>query len=167
MRLPGKILVLGGLALAIFGMFYGLWYALAVEHQTLNDMGSSLARAFVAAANRQWAEADSALAAYGGTRYDYVRQVDVHSHWIGLSMLLIILGVLFERVGFSERTCFALALGLLAGSVVFPLGVILETVRSVANVAAVLAVIGSALVIGALAAIAVGFTRKSAGTRPA
>ena len=164
MRLPGKMLVFSGVLLATFGMLYGLWYALALEHQRLNGMGASLARAFVAAANRSWAESESALAAYGKTKYDYVREVDVHSHWIGLSMLLIILGMRFEKVGFQERTRFGLALALLTGSVVFPLGIIFETARHGVAVGSALAVVGSALVIASLAAIAVGFTRTKAGT---
>ena len=37
------------------------------------------------------------------TKYDYVRQVDLHSHWIGLAMLMIVLGVVFDEVAFGER----------------------------------------------------------------
>ncbi|MBV9622674.1 MAG: hypothetical protein JOZ14_01720 [Acidobacteria bacterium] len=162
MRAPGKVLVFGGVLLATFGMLYGLWYALALEHQTLNGMGVSLSRAFAAAAERRSTESEDALAAYGKTKCDYLRQVDVHSHWIGLAMLLIVLGMAFEKVGFAERTRLRLALALLTGSVVFPLGVILETAR-VGAAASGLAVSGSVLVIGSLAVIAVGFARKRAG----
>lgn len=162
-----KILVFGGLALAALGMLYGLYYAVLVEHQTLDRIGGALASAFLAAASGHPAESDSALAVYRETKYDYVRQVDVHSHWIGLAMLLIILGAVFDRLGFSERTRFSLALALLTGSVVFPLGVILETSRRAKGVAAGLAVIGSAMIIMALAVVAVGFTRQKAGPNPA
>src|SRR5207237_1444333 len=79
-----KVLVFGGLALAAFGMLYGLYYAVFVEHQTLDQMGGSLANAFVHAAQRQMADSRAALDAYASVKYDYVRQVDVHSHWIGL-----------------------------------------------------------------------------------
>ncbi len=74
-----KVLVFGGLALAAFGMLYGLYYAVFVEHQTLDHMGRSLATAFVCAAERQIPESRMALDAYALTKYDYVRQVDVHS----------------------------------------------------------------------------------------
>jgi hypothetical protein len=50
---------------------------------------------------------------------------------------------------------------MLAGSVVFPLGVILQTVRMV-PLGSALAIAGSALVIGALGATAVGFMRGDA-----
>jgi len=153
-----KLLVFGGIFLAALGMLYGLHYAVFVEHQTLARMGGSLAGAFTHAAERRWDDSQLALIAYRETKYDYVRQVDVHSHWIGLAMLMIVLGVVFDEVTFSERVRFAIALAMLAGSVVFPLGVILQTVRMVA-LGSALAIAGSALVIVALGATAVGFMR--------
>ena len=83
-------------------MLYGLHYAVFVEHQTLDRMGGSLAQAFVHAAERNPTEAHGALNSYAATKYDYVRQVDIHSHWIGLAMLLMVLGVVFDSVAFSE-----------------------------------------------------------------
>jgi hypothetical protein len=157
-----KLLLFGGLLLAAFGMLYGLHYALFVEHQTLDHMGGSLATAFVNAAERQLPQAHDAIAAYGAARYDYVRQVDVHSHWIGLAMLMIALGVVFDNVAFGERLRFWIALALLVGSVIFPLGVILQAANHGGTFASALAVVGSALVIVALAAVAVGFARQSA-----
>lgn len=154
-----KILILGGIALAAFGMLYGLHYALFVEHQTLERLGNALADAFVRVAQGRVADAQASIDAYGLTRYNYVRQVDVHSHWIGLAMLLIVLGVVFERVGFSESVRRWLALALLTGSVVFPLGVILQTATHNGVLTSALAVGGSVLVTFSLAAVALGFTR--------
>ena len=157
-----KILVLGGLTLAALGMLYGLYYAVFVEHQTLDHMGGSLAQSFAAAAQRHPAESASALEEYGKTKYDYVRQVDIHSHWIGLAMIMIVLGVAFERVNFSEGVRQLLALALLAGSVLFPLAVLLQTYDHGGVIFKALAVVGSGLVIAALAATAVGFSRGGA-----
>jgi hypothetical protein len=139
-------------------MLYGLHYAVFVEHQTLDRMGGSLAGAFAHASERRWDDSQSGLTAYRETKYDYVRQVDLHSHWIGLAMLLIVLGVVFDEVALGERARFAISLVLLAGSVVFPLGVILQTLR-MAPLGSAMAIAGSALVIVALAATAVGFMR--------
>jgi len=157
-----KLLIFGGLALATFGMLYGLHYAVFVEHQTLDRMGGSLATAFTFAAERRMPEARNAVDVYGATKYDYVRQVDVHSHWIGLAMLMIVLGAVFDSVAFSERMRLLVALALLIGSVMFPLGVILQTASHGGMLASALAVLGSALVIVALGAVAVGFARQSA-----
>ena len=156
-----KLLVFGGLALAAFGMLYGLHYAVFVEHQTLDRMGGSLATAFTHAAERRIPEARNAVDVYGATKYDYVRQVDVHSHWIGLAMLMIVLGAVFDSIAFSERMRLLIALTLLVGSAVFPLGVILQTARHGSMLPSTFAVLGSALVIVALAAVAVGFARQS------
>jgi hypothetical protein len=147
-------------------MLYGLHYAVFAEHQTLDRMGGSLAGAFAHAAERRGDDSQLALTAYRETKYDYVRQVDLHSHWIGLAMLLIVLGMVFDEVAFSERARFAIALAMLAGSIVFPLGVILQTMRMAPLTAqlggSALPIAGSALVIAALSATAVGFMRKGA-----
>jgi hypothetical protein len=153
------LLIFGGLSLAAFGMLFGLYYAIFVEHQTLDTMGGSLAAAFVHAAERDRGKSEAALVSYAETKYDYVRQVDVHSHWIGLAMLMIVLGVVFDEVAFRERARFWIALALLIGSGLFPLGVILQTARF-ELCGSVLAVGGSGLVIASLSIIAVGFARQ-------
>jgi len=159
-----KLLIFGGMTLAVFGMLYGLQYALFVEHQTLDRMGGSLAQSFSAAASRNLGQSQAALEQYGETKYDYVRQVDAHSHWIGLAMLMIVLGVIFERVNFSERIRQLVAFSLLAGSALFPLAVILQTFHHGAVVLKALAVVGSGLVIAALAATSWGFARSRTAT---
>ena len=146
-------------SLAAFGMLYGLHYAVFVEHQTLGQLGGSLTQAFQHAAERHPAQSKAALDAYGETKYDYVRQVDGHSHWIGLAMLMIVLGVLFERVNLSEGIRQAIALALLVGSAAFPLAVILQTYHHGAMALKGLTVASSGLVITALAATAWGFSR--------
>ncbi len=157
-----KLLIFGGIGLAALGMLYGLHYAVFVEHQTLDRMGGALATGFVNAANRQMAGAHAGIDTYSATKYDYVRQVDLHSHWIGLGMLMIVLGVVFDGVAFSERVQWLLALALVIGSITFPLGVILQTVNHGAPYALALAVIGSGLVLAALTGVAVGFVRSGA-----
>ena len=47
-----KLLIFGGMTLAALGMLYGVEYAVFTEHQTLDQMGGSLAQSFAAAANR-------------------------------------------------------------------------------------------------------------------
>lgn len=154
------LLIFGGITLAVLGMLYGLHYALFVEHQTLDRMGGALTQSFSAAANRNTEQSQAALKQYGETKYDYVRQVDAHSHWLGLAMLMIVLGVIFARVNFREGLRQLVAVSLLMGSVVFPLAVILQTYHHGAVILKTLAVIGSGLVIAGLAATALGFVSK-------
>jgi hypothetical protein len=158
----GKLLLFGGLALAVISMLYGLQYALFTEHQTLDHMGGSLAQSFIAAASRNASHSQAALEEYRESKYDYVRQVDAHSHGVGLAMLMMILGVIFERVNFREGIRRLVALSLLAGGALFPAAVILQTYHHDAIVLKGLAVAGSGLVIAALAATAWGFARPRA-----
>jgi hypothetical protein len=161
MNRSGKILLFGGMALAGFGMLYGLHYAVFIEHQTLDKMGGALAGGFIQTAQGRMPEARAAIDAYGRTKYNYVRQVDVHSHWIGLAMLMIVLGAVFEKVAFSEPLRRGIALALLAGSILFPFGVMVQTATHGGRFASGLAIGGSALVTLGLAACAVGFARQS------
>jgi hypothetical protein len=162
MTVSRKILIFGGLALAAVGMIFGLQYALFSEHQTLDQMGGSLAQSFVAAAGRNPARSQSELERYAETKYNYVREVDAHSHWIGLAMLMIIMGVVFDGVHFKERARQIIASSLLAGSILFPLAVILQTYQHGAAVFKGLAIVGPGLVIAALVAAAWGFARTRA-----
>jgi hypothetical protein len=153
-----RLLILGGIALALLGMGYGMWYAVFAEHQELEGIGKSLATGFSAAAERNPAAANGELARYRELKYAYDRHVDVHGHWIGLAMLAILLGIAYERVKFSENMKLLLAAGLLIGAVLFPFGVMLQTFSHGGGPRAV-AVAGSALVIASLAGMTLGFAR--------
>jgi hypothetical protein len=154
-----RLLLAGGIALAIWGMGYGLWYAVFAEHQALEEIGSSLAAGFSEAAARNSALTENSLQQYQQAKYVYDRQVDVHGHWIGLAMILIVLGIGLDRLAFSERIKMLLSASALLGSFLFPLGVLLQTADH-GNGPRALAVLGSALVIVAFAAFTLGFARK-------
>lgn len=156
-----RLLLFGGIALAIVGMGYGLWYAVFAEHQALDGIGHSLASSFQAAAQRNSAAAENSLLQYREAKYAYDRQVDVHGHWIGLAMLLIVLAIAFDHVALSEKLKQLLAWALLLGAVLFPLGVLLQTWSHGALPRAI-AILGSAMVMAALAAVVLGLLRKQA-----
>jgi hypothetical protein len=154
-----QLLLLGGLTLAILGMSYGWWYAVFAEHQALDGIGRSLSSGFQAAAQRNSVAADQALLEYREAKYVYDRQVDVHGHWIGLAMLLIVLAVGFDHVGFSEAWKLRLAWFLFLGSVIFPLGVWMQT-WSHGPIPKTVTILGSILVITSLGGIVVGVFRQ-------
>jgi hypothetical protein len=158
-----RLLLISGLALAIIGMGYGLSYAVFTEHQSLDAIGVSLAQGFGAASEQNTALADSSMGKYKQAKYVYDRQVDAHGHLIGLAMLLLVLGIGFDRVEFSERLRFLLALALVCGAVLFPLGVYLQTL-SHDSLPRAIAILGSALVIAALAGTALGVFRARASS---
>ena len=159
MSVSRKILIVGSLALAIIGMGYVLYYAVFTEHQTLDGLGTALATGFARAAERHMPESQVALDEAARRSFDYVRQVDAHGHWIGLAILLLILGIGFERVAFTERVRVYLALALLSGAVLFPLGVLLE-IWNRGPMPQAIAIIGSGLVIAGLSGTTWGFWRS-------
>jgi dipeptide/tripeptide permease len=152
-----RVLLLGGITLAIVGMCHGTWYAVLAEHQALDRIGGSLANAFLFASERNVAQATTALAEYREAKYAHERQVDAHGHWIGLAMLLIVLSIAFDRVALTEKQKLALAIGLLAGAVLFPLTVLLQIFNH-SSTTRILAVASSALMIAALALTALGLS---------
>jgi hypothetical protein len=165
MTLARRILILGGIALAIIGMCHGTWYAVFAEHQALDHMGGSLVSAFTHTANRDSAQAQTALANYRQLKYVHDRQVDAHGHWIGLAMLLIVLGIVFDRVALREKWKSLLAVGLLTGAATFPLSVFLQTL-SHGSLPRALSVASSALMIGTLAIAAFGFASDRSNSGP-
>jgi len=126
MKNSQKILMIAGLLLTILGMAYGFWYAVADEHPTLERMGVSLASAFAEAAKGDMSQAQQWLADYGVTRFEYIRDVHTHSHLAALSTLLLVLGLCFRQLSFSERTRRLLAYALVLGAVSLPLGSFIE-----------------------------------------
>jgi uncharacterized membrane protein YpjA len=153
-----RILLAGGIALAMFGMVYGMWYAIFAEHQALEEIGVSLLTAFSGAAQRDPAQSEAALLRYKESKYVYDRQVDVHSHWIGLAMVLTVLGLCFNQVLFSEKLRIWIAVALLVGAWVFPLGVLLQAYGH-GPLPRILAISGSVLEIASLSFVALGFAR--------
>jgi hypothetical protein len=156
-----RLLLAGGIVLALWGMSDGLWYAVFAEHQALEEIGSSLTLGFSGAATRNMALAEVSLRQYQQAKYVYDRQVDVHGHWIGLAMVLVVAGIGLDRLAFSERIKMLLAVTALLGSFLFPLGVLLQTLNR-GNGPRAVAILGSALVIAALGTFALGFARKPA-----
>ncbi len=121
-----KVLIIAGLLIAVAGMLYGLWYAIFDEHQTLEQLGGALANSFVEASNRDLAGAVNELERYRLIGTEYSREVHAHSHWITLSMILIVLGLAYERVNYGASVKLGLAVVLSIGSFMFPLGVLLQ-----------------------------------------
>ena len=71
-------------------------------------------------------------------------------------MLLVVLGIVFDRVSFTEKWKLLLAIGLLVGAAVFPLSVLLQTF-SHGSLPRAVSIASSALMIGTLAITAFGF----------
>ena len=159
MKRSQHLLAVAGLALAVWAMSYGFYYAVWIEHQTLDHIGGSLAGAFQHAALRETAASHASLDDYARAKYVYTREVDAHSHWIGLAMILMVLAALWDRLSFGEGVRGMLALGLIAGAYGFPLGVLTQNYVG-SGVGQGIAVAASGLMIVAFGLVAVGFARE-------
>jgi len=159
-----KILLSGGLALAILGMAYGFWYAVADEHPTLERMGVSLASAFAEVAKGEMDPAREFLKTYGETRFEYIREVHTHGHLVALSTLLLVLGLFFNQLAFTERIRLYLASLLVFGTAALPLGSLLEIMLS-GPVPKAVALLGAVSLVGGLGAVAAGLLLSTERSR--
>lgn len=155
-----RIVLSGGMALTLLGLLFGLVYGLQVGHETLLVLKEPYREAFVAAARSQPERAAAALQQGQTGSYQSVRAVDVHTHWIKMATLVILIGIILPLVGWKEKQKRGLALLLLAGAFFFPLGVFLE-IFSRALLPQALAAGGAVVSIAAVLLIFAGLLRKA------
>jgi len=159
-----KTLLYAGLALTILGMAYGFWYAVADEHPTLERMGVSLANAFAEVAKGDMGQAHEFLNAYGETRFEYIRDVHTHSHLAALSTFLLVMGLFFRQLAYSERVRHYLAYLLVFGAVTLPLGSFLEMFLP-GPMPTIVAALGAVALIAGLAIAAIGMLLPTSAGR--
>jgi len=154
MRAENRILITVGLALLAATIFFGLWYAIFDEHQTLVGMVESLTSAFAEAASGNVQQAHAAVDQYASAAAEYRLEVHFHGHFGFLGLIMILLGLVAHTLGFSEANRKRLAVVLGGSSFLFPLGVYLQ-IGPLAPAGHVLAVIGTVgVVLGMLVFVA-------------
>ena len=121
-----KILILTASFLIASTMAFGAGYAIFDEHQTLVGMGTLMATGFMEAAGGNMEAAYTALENYGALAQEYGYEVHSHGHWGMLSLILLVLGLVFKRLGLSEGKGIALAWLLALSAALFPLGVLMQ-----------------------------------------
>jgi hypothetical protein len=126
MSAPQRILILTGLFLIAFTMAFGVWYAIFDEHQTLVGMGVHMATGFAEMAAGNPDASTAALESYADLSQEYRREVHAHGHWGMLSLVLIIVGLAFNRLALGERQGLMLAWLLALSTALFPLGVLMQ-----------------------------------------
>jgi len=153
MNTAQRILILTGLALIACTMVYGVAYALFDEHQTLVGMGTQMATGFMEASGGNMEAAYAALDSYGALTREYRYEVHSHGHWGMLALILIVLGLSFNRLALAEKHGVLLAWLLAASAALFPLGVLLQ-IGPLAGFGKILSVAGSSgMVLGLLIAV--------------
>jgi hypothetical protein len=154
-----RTLTVAALLLVAAGILVGFGHAMAVRYNTLPVL-QYRAHWTAAALTSQNGPRDAIQAAEHES-YTYTRVVDAHTHIIKLATVLLLAALVYPLIRLPEKLKRTLAIVLLTGICVFPLGVLAEIYvrgRSAKAVAAV----GAMLVILAFAAMVWGLLRGPA-----
>jgi len=162
MNSPEKTLLTGGMLLLVAGLLFGAVYGYLVQHETLLVLRESYRTLLAASAAGDQSATQAALERARRMNYVYVRAVDVHTHLIKMASVVLLIGLVYPMVAFSERARRALAALFLAGAWLFPLGVFAEIFWQ-GLLPQMLAAAGASAAIAALAGIVGGLYR---GLRP-
>jgi hypothetical protein len=158
MHLENRILIFSGLSLTAMTMFFGFYYAVFDEHQTLVGMGVAMMNGFVEAAGGDRVAAYAALQQYGEIAAEYKREIHFHGHSGFLGLVLILYGLVVHKLGYGRRARVGVASGLATSAAVFPLGVLLQ-IGPLASLGKVLAVLGTIGLVLAMFVIVIGVSR--------
>jgi len=159
-----RILILTGLAMIALTMFFGLWYAVFDEHQTLVGMIVAMMNGFLEAARGNLPEAYGAMEEYGRISKEYRREVHFHGHWGFLSLILILYGLVAHTMHFSQRARVRVAACLAASAALFPFGVLLQ-IGPMDWLGKIFAVLGSIGLVLSMFAVVIGLLRRREVTR--
>jgi hypothetical protein len=115
--------VIGGLALFLGGTILGDVFAVFILHPNADRIGQALVAATAAVRQHRAEDAGQSFAAIGGFLENRGTKVDAHAHMIGFGYLAMLLAILFPWIRLSEAASRRLAVLLIIGGVVLPVGV--------------------------------------------
>jgi len=118
-----RLLVLGGLSLFLAGTLLGDVFAIFILHPNADRIGQALAAATAAVRQHRPEAAGNSFEEIGGFLENRGTKVDAHTHMIGFGYLAMLLAILFPWIRLSERASRRLAVLLISGGVVLPVGV--------------------------------------------
>jgi len=118
-----RLLVIGGLALFLTGTIFGDVFAVFILHPNADRIGQALAGAIAAVRQHRVEDVGRSFEAIGGFLENRGTKVDAHAHMIGFGYLAMLLAILYPWIRLSEAASRRLAMLLIAGGVVLPVGV--------------------------------------------
>lgn len=120
-------LVIGGLVIILLGFLYGMAHTLSVDHTPRMSLRDDYESGFAELADRGLDQQSvrstlQHIETVNTSSIKYQRAIGAHTHAIYLGMLVIILGLFFNRILAGSRHSTLLAAMLGAGVVIYPLG---------------------------------------------
>jgi len=156
---PSRWLLAGGLTLVLAGFLHGAYYAGVDLYRHEADDYTILTQMSTAAAARNPAQISQSLAAYGELQGDKAVKIAAHAHIIEFGLLAMLLAFFQPYVQLNEAWKRRWAAVMLAGSLMLPICVLMETKYGL--LAGGFADAGGLLVILALLAMWIGVLRFS------
>ncbi len=154
-------LVLAALACMLGASLYGAIHGRAHGDETRLVLREQYAPAFLAAARGDVASAQALLARGQARQVAVGRAVSVHAHLGNLGVLLLLAGLVLPLTGWGRRGRQVVAAGLIAGAVLYPLGIHLQIGALGIAIPRAIAGAGALLTLGSVAALLAGVFRRS------
>jgi len=111
------------MSLFLAGTLLGDVFAIFILHPNADRIGQSLAAATAAVRQHRPEAVGNSFEEIGGFLENRGTKVDAHAHMIGFGYLAMLLAILFPWIRLSERAGRRLAVLLISGGVVLPVGV--------------------------------------------
>jgi hypothetical protein len=150
-----RVLAIGALGLMLLGFVLGSWHGARVDSRTLLVLREAYAPAFAAQVRGETGLARAALARAQEANLEHTRVIGAHTHVIKLATVLLVIALSWPVLAGSERRKRLLAGALVAGAVLFPVGLLLQAFHPGVITRAVTA-LGAGLALVSFAAFAAG-----------
>lgn len=157
---PSRWLLLAALALMLASSLYGALHGRAHGDAARLVLREQYAPAFLAAAAGEPVRARGLLAVGQARQVAVGRAISVHAHLGKLGVLLLLAGLVLPATAWGGMARRVLAGGLLAGAVLYPLGIHLQIGAGDVAVPRAVAAGGALLVLAGTALVAIGLFRR-------
>ncbi|MEE9263278.1 MAG: hypothetical protein V3V11_02375, partial [Vicinamibacteria bacterium] len=120
---PARILIFGGILIAIVGMLFGEYYAIFHLHQSGMTIEAEMLNSVKAVAAGDSEPIGGSMERIGKMLENMGTKKDTHAHWIQLAYLCLILGLVQPYIALGETWKRRWAIVLVASSFILPVGV--------------------------------------------
>jgi hypothetical protein len=120
---PARILILGGILIALVGMLFGEYYAIFHLHQSGMTIEAEMLTSVQLVASEEREALGGPLTTIAKMLENMGTKKDTHTHWIQLAYLCLILGLVQPYIGLGPVWKRRWAVIMVASSFILPIGV--------------------------------------------